>query len=76
MDEVGLMIHYIGPDGFLRFVPVGGIDPRTLLAQRVTVHTSGGEALLGVIGTRPAHVTTEAERGKAVPIGDYLLTWG
>lgn len=76
MDEVGLMIHYIGPDGFLRFVPVGGIDPRTLLAQRVTVHTSGGEALLGVIGTRPAHVTTEAERGKAVPIGDLFIDVG
>lgn len=76
MDEVGLMIHYIGPDGFLRFVPVGGIDPRTLLAQRVTVHTSGGEDLLGVIGTRPAHVTTEAERGKAVPMGDLFIDVG
>lgn len=75
MDEVGLMVHYVGPDGFLRFVTVGGIDPRTLLAQRVTVHTSGGP-LLGVIGTRPAHVTTEADRGKAVPAGDLFIDVG
>ncbi len=75
MDEVGLMIHYVGADGFLRFVTVGGIDPRTLLAQRVTVHTSGGP-LVGVIGTRPAHVTTEADRGKAVPLKDLFIDVG
>ena len=40
MDEVGLMVKYISPDGFLSFITVGGIDPRTLLAQRVTVHTA------------------------------------
>ncbi len=75
MDEVGLMVHYVGADGFLRFVTVGGIDPRTLLAQRVTVHTAGGP-LVGVIGTRPAHVTTEADRGKAVPAKDLFIDVG
>lgn len=75
MDEVGLMVHYVGADGFLRFVVVGGIDPRTLLAQRVTVHTAGGP-LAGVIGTRPAHVTTEADRGKAVPVKDLFIDVG
>ena len=75
MDEVGLMVHYVGADGFLRFVTVGGIDPRTLLAQRVTVHTAGGP-LVGVIGTRPAHVTTEADRSKAVPAKDLCIDVG
>ena len=58
MDEVGLMVHFIDEKGFLRFVTVGGIDPRTLLAQRVRVQTKAGP-LLGIIGTKPAHVTTE-----------------
>ena len=75
MDEVGLMVKYISPDGFLSFITVGGIDPRTLLAQRVKVHTAAGP-LTGVIGTKPAHITQEAERGKAVPLGDLFIDLG
>ena len=75
MDEVGLMVKYISPDGFLSFITVGGIDPRTLLAQRVTVHTASGP-ITGVIGTKPAHITQEAERGKAVPLSDLFIDVG
>ncbi len=75
MDEVGLMIHYMDENGFLRFVTVGGIDPRTLLAQRVRVQTKNGP-ILGIIGTKPAHITTEAERGKAVPLKDLFIDVG
>ena len=75
MDEVGLMVSFIDERGFLRFVTVGGIDPRTLLAQRVHVQTQNGP-LLGIIGTKPAHVTTEAERSKAVPLKDLFIDVG
>ena len=75
MDEVGLMVHYIDEHGFLRFVTVGGIDPRTLLAQRVRVQTKNGP-LLGIIGTKPAHITTEAERTKAVAVKDLFIDVG
>lgn len=75
MDEVGLMIHFVDERGFLRFVTVGGIDPRTLLAQRVRVQTKSG-ALLGIIGTKPAHITTEADRGKAVGIKELFIDLG
>ena len=75
MDEVGLMVRFIDERGFLRFVTVGGIDPRTLLAQRVRVQTKTG-ALLGVIGTKPAHITTEAERSKAVSLQDLFIDLG
>lgn len=75
MDEVGLMVRFIDERGFVRFVTVGGIDPRTLLAQRVRVQTKNGP-LLGIIGTKPAHITTEAERGKAVPLSDLFIDLG
>ncbi len=75
MDEVGLMVRFIDERGFIRFVTVGGIDPRTLLAQRIRVQTSKGP-LLGVIGTKPAHITTEVERGKAVPLCDLFIDLG
>lgn len=75
MDEVGLMIHFVDELGFLRFVTVGGIDPRTLLAQRVRVQTKSG-ALLGIIDTKPAHITTEADRGKALGVKELFIDLG
>lgn len=75
MDEVGLMISFIDDKGFLRFVTVGGIDPRTLLAQRVRVQTKNGP-LLGIIGIKPAHITTEMERSKAVALKELFIDLG
>lgn len=75
MDEVGLMVNHIDERGFLRFITVGGIDPRTLLAQRVRVQTRSGE-LPGIIGTKPAHITTEADRAKAIPVKELFIDVG
>ena len=75
IDEVGLMVQHIDEHGFLRFITIGGIDPRTLLAQRVRVQTKQGE-LPGIIGTKPAHITTEADRAKAIPVKDLFIDLG
>lgn len=75
MDEVGLMIHYVDDRGFARFTLVGGIDPRTLVAQRVRVQTRNGE-LWGVIGVKPAHITTEADRGRALGVKELFIDLG
>ena len=75
MDEVGLMVQHLDARGFLRFITVGGIDPRTLLAQRVRVQTKTGE-IPGIIGTKPAHITTESDRAKAVPVKELFIDVG
>jgi len=53
MDEVGFMIKAIDESGFLKFSPVGGIDPRVLIGKRLLV---GKEKLNGVIIFKPVHV--------------------
>lgn len=75
MDEIGLLINYIDERGFIRFVPVGGIDPRTLLAQRVIIHTETGD-LPGVIGTKPIHLMEAGETSKAVSFADLFIDTG
>jgi endoglucanase len=69
MDEIGFMISFIeAKTGFLRIHPLGGFDPKTLIAQRVVVHTATKD-LIGCIGSKPIHVMTEEERtisGKAL----------
>ncbi len=62
LDEIGLMVVNIEDDGCLRLGGVGGVDPRILPGQRVTVY--GKNPLPGVIGAKPPHLLSEAERKK------------
>lgn len=71
MDEIGLMVTKIEEGGFPRFSAVGGIDPRTIVAQEVILY--GRETLAGVIGAKPPHLTDEEERGKGHKIEDLYL---
>ena len=73
MDEIGLMVLRI-EEGFLRFVTVGGFDPRVLLGQEVVVH--GKQPLPGVIGSRPPHVVSKEERKKPVPLEELFIDVG
>jgi len=73
MDEIGLMITFINDDGSLRFGPVGGIDPRILVAKRVVI---GEKAVPGVIGARPIHLTKAEDRRKVLAINDLVIDIG
>ncbi|WP_309569531.1 M42 family metallopeptidase [Deinococcus sp.] len=66
MDEIGFRVRQVTPGGFLRLEKVGGLDDRILLAQRVWIRTEDAR-LLGVIGTKSAHLLTDADRGSPVP---------
>ncbi|MBN2390306.1 MAG: M20/M25/M40 family metallo-hydrolase [Anaerolineae bacterium] len=63
MDEIGLIVTGIEGD-FLRAHALGGIDRRVLLGLDVLVH--GKRDLPGIIGSRPPHVLTSAEREKII----------
>jgi len=69
MDEVGLMIVFIDKNGMLRFRPVGGIDPRVLLAKSVRI---GAEGVPGVVGMKAIHLQ-DAEERKRVPKVEALV---
>ena len=59
MDEIGLVVAEVR-DGFLRTLPLGGIDYRALLAQPVLVH--GREVLPGVFGAAPPHMSRDRRK--------------
>ncbi len=65
MDEIGFLVKYVEDEGFLRLNPLGGFDPKVLIAKRVTVMGKSGK-LTGVIGAKPIHVMTDEEK-KALP---------
>ncbi len=65
MDEVGLMITGFDSNGTLKFDTVGGFDDRTLLGKVVQV---GQDKVIGVIGGRPVHLSTAAQRNTVVKV--------
>lgn len=67
IDEVGFMIKKRESDGSLRLVDMGG-NPRALPGQEVQIRTFDGRLARGLVGIKSAHLTSEAEQGKAIPI--------
>ena len=73
MDAIGLMVTGI-TDGFLRVAQVGGVDPRILPGQLVTVH--GRQDLPGTV-VMPPEFLLPPEVGKgAVPLHYLLIDTG
>lgn len=76
MDEVGFMINHIEPDGYLRFVMIGGWDTRTLLSQAVVIKSKTGKIYNGIIGSKPPHILTAEERKYLVQVKDMFIDIG
>ncbi|MEO6189527.1 MAG: M42 family metallopeptidase [Saprospiraceae bacterium] len=74
MDEIGFIVQHIDDEGFIRFLPLGGFDPKTLSSQRVIIH--GKSDVVGVLGTKPIHLMTPEERAKAPIMKDYFIDTG
>lgn len=74
MDEIGLMVTHVDDRGFVKFIPLGGWDARTLVGQRVLIH--GREDLIGIVGTTPVHLLDEAARSKAPKMEDLTIDIG
>lgn len=73
MDEVGLMVHSITEEGYLKFDTVGGIDRRVLIGKPVLV---GTHQLPGVIGLKAYHLTTAEERRKIPKLREFYIDIG
>ena len=63
VNEIGFTIEHIGENGFLRFGTGSKVDERTLLGQRMMVHTAKGD-VRGVIGARQT-ITSEFDMTKS-----------
>ena len=76
MDEVGLIVQTVMDEGLIRFLVLGGWWAHTLLAKRVRIRTREGVEIPGVIGAKPPHFLTEAEREKVMKIEDMFIDVG
>ncbi len=64
MDEVGVMVSHIDQrGGFLRIIPIGGLDPWTLLDKELIFMGKDGD-VVGVVGVDPPHLRKERPPSK------------
>lgn len=75
LDEIGFMVTRIDDKGFVYFQTIGGWWSQVMLSQRVTIVTSKGD-VTGVIGSKPPHILSAAERKKPVEIKDMFIDIG
>ncbi|MHA1295994.1 MAG: M42 family metallopeptidase [Promethearchaeota archaeon] len=76
MDEVGFMISHVEDNGFLRFVLIGSWDVRILAGQCVKIRSSNGKILDGIIGSKPPHLSSQAERKKIIEVSEMYIDIG
>ncbi|MCI8990927.1 MAG: M42 family metallopeptidase, partial [Lawsonibacter sp.] len=73
LDEIGLIVtgH---EEGFLRFAPLGGVDPRMLPDREVVLLTD--PPIHGVVACLPPHVQTADDMNNSLPIKDLYIDVG
>lgn len=73
LDEIGFIItgH---EEGFLRFAPLGGVDPRMLPDRELTVLTQ--PPMHGVVACLPPHVQSASDMDQSLPIRELWLDVG
>ena len=73
-DTVGLVVSQLSDGGFVRCVPVGGIDRRLLPTAEVIFY--GKEALRGVFASTPPHLAEKNEKETLPEFSEYLVDTG
>lgn len=77
MDEIGFLVSKVDEAGFVRVMPVGGVDARVFGAQKVIVH--GRRDLPGIVGSIPPHLLKKdngAQHKEALPIEESFIDLG
>jgi len=74
-DEIGLLVKQIDDQGFLRFAPLGGVDPHLMPGQRVEILGRSGR-VAGVVGRKPIHLLEAKDKDRVVPFTEQFIDIG
>ena len=75
IDEIGLLITHVDPEGYLWFDTIGGWDAQVLVGQRIRIAGNNGD-VFGVIGRKASHILSPEDREKAVKAKDLWIDIG
>lgn len=75
-DEVGFMIQAITNEGYIKFIPLGGMWSHTILGQRLKIKIDSGEFVSGVVATKSPHYLNNEELNSLVPFDKMFIDVG
>lgn len=75
MDEVGIVVRYITPNGFILFEKVGGVVPKVLPGRRMLLRGDHG-AVHALVGITPGHLVAPAEANSVPSTAQSYLDIG
>ena len=59
-DQIGFLVKYISPDGYLYLDTLGGTDYGVILGEHLVIHAKSGP-IEGVVGRKPARGVREVD---------------
>jgi endoglucanase len=74
-DEVGMLVKYVDPMGYIYFDLNGMIDERVLLSTKVDICTDKG-IYTGVVGVKNRHLLTAEDLKRPISIPDLWIDVG
>lgn len=74
-DEVGLMVKYIDPKGYIFFDLIGLIDERVLLSCKVDICSENG-IYTGVVGVKNPHLMSLEDLKRPISLSDLWIDIG
>lgn len=76
MDEVGLMVKRVEPDGFLRMERFTAVNSHIIPGTVFHVRTQDGALVRGVVGAKAHHFMSAAEKERMPELSDLYLDIG
>ena len=59
-DQIGFLVKFISPEGYVYLDKLGGADSGVMLGEHLVIHTASGP-VVGVVGRKPVHLQSGAE---------------
>lgn len=76
LDEVGLIVQAVKPNGTMKFLPIGGWVPTNFPSSRFNIKNKDGELVHSVVTAKPPHFASEAEKKAAPTVDNMVLDCG
>ncbi|MDD6367562.1 MAG: M42 family metallopeptidase [Stecheria intestinalis] len=76
LDEVGVIVQAVKPDGTMKFLKIGGISDSSFPSSRFRLRNRDGKDYAAIVAAKPPHFMTAAERLQPVSFDQMVLDAG